>query len=134
MATSIVRYLGELRSSSMHMQSGTEIITDAPLDNHGKGEAFSPTDMVANSLATCMITIMAIKAQDMDVELKGTTAEVTKVMAQEPRRISEIHIHFEMNHAADDKTKTILERVAMQCPVHYSLHPDIKKEITFNWK
>lgn len=134
MATSIVRYLGELRTSSMHMQSGTEIITDAPTDNQGKGEAFSPTDMVANSLATCMITIMAIKARDMDLELKGTTAEVTKVMAAEPRRISEIHIHFEMNHNADAKTKTILERVAMQCPVHYSLHPDIKKEITFNWK
>ncbi|HNP33234.1 MAG TPA: OsmC family protein [Flavobacterium sp.] len=134
MATSIVRYLGELRTSSMHMQSGTEIITDAPLDNHGKGEAFSPTDMVANSLATCMITIMAIKAQDMDLELKGTTAEVTKIMAADPRRISEIHIHFEMHHVADTKTKTILERVAMQCPVHYSLHPDIKKKITFNWK
>ena len=134
MATSIVRYLGELRTSSMHMQSGTEILTDAPLDNNGKGEAFSPTDMVANSLATCMITIMAIKARDMDIELKGTTAEVTKVMAAEPRRISEIHIHFEMDYAADDKTKTILERVAMQCPVHFSLHPDIKKMITFNWK
>ena len=120
MATSIVRYLGELRTSSMHMQSGTEILTDAPLDNNGKGEAFSPTDMVANSLATCMITIMAIKARDMDIELKGTTAEVTKVMAAEPRRISEIHIHFEMDYAADDKTKTILERVAMQCPVHFS--------------
>ena len=134
MATSIVRYLGELRTSSMHMQSGTEILTDAPLDNNGKGEAFSPTDMVANSLATCMITIMAINARDMDIELKGTTAEVNKVMAAEPRRISEIHIHFEMDYAADDKTKTILERVAMQCPVHFSLHPDIKKVITFNWK
>ena len=134
MATSIVRYLGDLRTSSMHMQSGTEIITDAPTDNQGKGEAFSPTDMVANSLATCMITIMAIKARDMDVELKGTTAEVTKIMAAEPRRIDEIHIHFEMDHAADSKTKTILERVAMQCPVHFSLHPDIKKVITFNWK
>jgi uncharacterized OsmC-like protein len=134
MATSIVRYLGELRTSSMHMQSGTEIITDAPLDNHGKGEAFSPTDMVANSLATCMITIMAIKARDMEIELKGMTAEVTKVMAAEPRRISEIHVHFEMNQAADEKTKTILERAAMTCPVFYSLHPDIKKEINFNWK
>ncbi|MFT3687311.1 MAG: OsmC family protein [Phycisphaerales bacterium] len=118
----------------MHMQSGTEIITDAPTDNHGKGEAFSPTDMVANSLATCMITVMGIKARDMDIELKGTTAEVTKVMAAEPRRISEIHIHFEMSHAADDKTKAVLERTAMTCPVFYSLHPDIKKEITFNWK
>ena len=134
MATSIVRYLGELRTSSMHMQSGTEIITDAPTDNQGKGEAFSPTDMVCNSLATCMITIMAIKARDMDTELKGTTAEVTKVMATEPRRISEIHIHFEMDLVVDAKTKTILERVARQCPVHYSLHPDLKKVITFNWK
>ena len=134
MTTSIIRYLGELRTSSMHLQSGTEILTDAPKDNHGRGEAFSPTDMVANSLGTCMITIMGIKARDMDIELKGTTAEVTKVMASEPRRISEIHVHFEMNHVADDKTKTILERAAMTCPVHQSLHPDIKKEITFNWK
>lgn len=134
MTTSIVRYLGELRTSSMHLQSGTEILTDAPTDNNGKGEAFSPTDMVANSLATCMITIMAIKARDMDLELKGTTAEVTKVMAAEPRRISEIHIIFQMNLVGDDKTKTILERTAMTCPVHFSLHPDIKKEITFNWK
>lgn len=134
MATSIVRYLGDLRSSSMHLQSGTEVLNDAPVDNHGKGEAFSPTDMVANSLATCMITIMAIKAKDMDIELKGTTAEVTKVMAAEPRRISEIHIDFNMDLDADEKTKTILERSAMTCPVFYSLHPDIKKEITFNWK
>ncbi|WP_293874838.1 OsmC family protein [Flavobacterium sp.] len=134
MATSIVRYLGELRTSSMHMQSGTEILSDAPTDNQGKGEAFSPTDLVANSLATCMITIMAIKARDLDLELKGTTAEVTKVMAVEPRRISEIHIHFEMNLIADAKTKTILERTAMTCPVHHSLHPDIKKVISFNWK
>ena len=134
MTTSIVRYLGELRTSSMHLQSGTEILTDAPTDNNGKGEAFSPTDMVANSLATCMITIMAIKARDMDLELKGTTAEVTKVMAAEPRRISEIHIIFQMNLVGDDKTKTILEKTAMTCPVHFSLHPDIKREITFNWR
>jgi uncharacterized OsmC-like protein len=118
----------------MHLQSGTEILTDAPIDNHGRGEVFSPTDMVTNSLATCMITIMAIKARDMDLELKGSTAEVTKIMAAEPRRISEIHIKFEMNLDADDKTKTILERAAMTCPVYYSLHPNIKKEITFNWK
>ena len=134
MATSIVRYLGELRCSSMHMQSGTEILTDAPTDNQGKGEAFSPTDLVANSLATCMITIMAIKARDLDLELKGTTAEVIKVMAAEPRRISEIHIHFEMNLTADAKTKIILERTAITCPVHHSLHPDIKKVISFTWK
>lgn len=134
MTTSIVRYLGELRTSSMHLQSGTEILTDAPTDNHGKGEAFSPTDMVANSLATCIITTMAIKATSMELELKGTTAEVTKVMATEPRRISEIHINFQMNLAEDKKIKTILEKTAMTCPVHFSLHPDIKKVITFNWK
>lgn len=134
MTTSIVRYLGELRTSSMHLQSGTEILTDAPTDNQGKGEAFSPTDMVTNSLATCMITIMAIKAREMDFELKGTTAEVTKIMAAEPRRIAAIHINFEMNLVADDKTKIILERAAMTCPVYHSLHPDIEKLITFNWK
>lgn len=134
MTTSIVKYLGDLRSSSMHLQSGTEILNDAPIDNHGKGEAFSPTDMVANSLATCMLTIMAIKATDMDIELKGTTAEVTKVMAADPRRISEIHVAFQMNLADDMKIKTILERSALTCPVYYSLHPDIKKIITFNWK
>lgn len=134
MNTSIVKYLGDLRSSSMHLQSGTEILNDAPIDNHGKGEAFSPTDMVANSLATCMLTIMAIKATDMGLELKGTTAEVTKVMAADPRRISEIHVAFHMNLADDTKIKTILERSALTCPVYYSLHPDIKKIITFNWK
>ena len=134
MTTSIVKYLGDLRSSSMHLQSGTEILNDAPIDNHGKGEAFSPTDMVANSLATCMLTIMAIKASDMGLELKGTTAEVTKVMAADPRRIYEIHINFQMNLDDDTKIKTILERSALTCPVYYSLHPDIKKIITFNWK
>ncbi len=134
MATSKVVYLGDLRTSSVHLQSGTEIITDAPTDNNGKGEAFSPTDMVANSLATCMLTVMGIKARDLGVDFSGSTAEVTKVMAAEPRRISEIHITFHMNLVADEKTKTILERTGMTCPVHYSLHPDIKKEITFNWK
>ena len=134
MATSKVTYLGDLRTSSVHLQSGTEIITDAPIDNNGKGEAFSPTDMVANSLATCMLTVMGIKARDLEVDFSGSTAEVTKVMAAEPRRISEIHITFHMNLEADDKTKTILERTGMTCPVHFSLHPDIKKEIVFNWK
>jgi uncharacterized OsmC-like protein len=134
MATSKVTYLGELRTSSIHLQSGSEIISDAPVDNNGKGEAFSPTDTVANGLASCMFTVMGIKANDLGVDFSGSTAEVTKVMAAEPRRISEIHITFHMNLVADDKTKTILERTGMTCPVHYSLHPDIKKEIVFNWK
>jgi uncharacterized OsmC-like protein len=134
MATSKVTYLGDLRTSSTHLQSGNQIITDAPTDNNGKGEAFSPTDMVANSLATCMLTVMGIKARDLEVDFSGSKAEVTKVMAADPRRISEIHIVFQMNLKADDKTKTILERTGMTCPVHYSLHPEIKKEIIFNWK
>jgi uncharacterized OsmC-like protein len=134
MTTSKVTYLGELRTSSIHLQSGSEIISDAPIDNNGKGEAFSPTDTVANGLASCMFTVMGIKAREMGVDFSGSTAEVTKVMAANPRRISEIHVTFNMSIEADEKTKTILERTALTCPVHYSLHPDIKREIVFNWK
>lgn len=134
MATSKVTYLGNLRTSSIHLQSGSEIITDAPVDNNGKGEAFSPTDTVANGLATCMLTVMGIKARDLAVNFDGSTAEVIKIMGTEPRRITEIHVVFTMNLVTDEKTKTILERTAMTCPVHFSLHPDIKREITFNWR
>ena len=134
MATSKVTYLGDLRTSSIHLQSGSEIISDAPIDNNGKGEAFSPTDTVANGLASCMFTVMGIKARDLGVDFSGSTAEVTKVMGTEPRRITEVHVAFTMNLEADDKTKTILERTAMTCPVFFSLHPEIKKEIVFNWK
>lgn len=134
MATSIVRYLGELRTSCMHMQSGTEILTDAPTDNHGKGEAFSPTDLVATSLGSCMVSIMAIKSKDLDLELKGSTVEVTKIMQAEPRKIARIEVILNMSVATSDKNKTILERSAMTCPVFLSLHPDIEKAVTFNWK
>jgi putative redox protein len=134
MATSKVTYLGDLRTSSIHLQSGSEIISDAPIDNNGKGEAFSPTDTVANGLASCMFTMMGIKARDMEIDLSGSTAEVTKVMAADPRRISEIHVTFNLDVLVDEKSKTILERTANTCPVHYSLHPDIKKVIVFNWK
>lgn len=132
--TSKVTYLGDLRTSSIHTNSGSEIISDAPLDNNGKGEAFSPTDTVANALASCMFTVMGIKARDMEVDFSGSTAEVTKVMGTEPRRITEVHVTFNMSISADDKTKTILEKTAMTCPVFFSLHPDIKKKIVFNWK
>ena len=132
--TSKITYLGELRTSSIHIQSGSEIISDAPIDNNGKGAAFSPTDTVANGLGSCMFTVMGIKAAEMNVNLSNATAEISKIMAAEPRRISEIHIVFNITAEADDKTKTILERTAMTCPVYYSLHPDIKKVITFNWK
>ena len=134
MTTSKIVYKGDLRTESTHLQSGTVILTDAPTDNHGRGEAFSPTDMVANSLATCMFSIMGIKAKAMEVDLVDSIAEVTKIMQAEPRMISEIIVSFEMNAVVDEKSKTILERAAMTCPVFLSLHPDIKKTVRFNWK
>ena len=134
MATSKVTYLGELRTSSVHLSSGSEIISDAPIDNNGKGAAFSPTDTIANGLASCMFTMMGIKARDMEIDLSGSTAEVTKVMTTEPRRISEIHVTFNLDVEVGEKTRTILERVANTCPVLYSLHPDIEKVVNFNWK
>ena len=132
--TSKVTQLGDLRTSSVHLQSGTEILSDAPVDNKGKGEAFSPTDTVANALASCMMTIMGIKARDLEVDLKGSTAEVVKIMNAEPRRIGAVEIVFQMQGTDDQKNKTILERAAITCPVYLSLHPEIEKRITFNWK
>jgi uncharacterized OsmC-like protein len=132
--TSKVTYLGDLRTSSIHVQSGNEIISDAPVDNNGKGEAFSPTDTVANALASCMMTVMGIKARDMNIDLTNSSADVTKIMQQAPRRINTIEIAFEMQGTKDEKDKTILERVAMTCPVFLSLHSEIDKKITFNWK
>lgn len=133
MSTSKVLYMGDLRTESTHLQSGTKIITDAPTDNHGKGEAFSPTDMVANSLATCMFSIMGIKAKQLNINLVESAAEVTKIMQTDPRMIQEIKIDFTMRGMVDDKTKVILERAAMTCPVFLSLHPNIIKNITFHW-
>ncbi len=129
--TSKVIYLGDLRTECEHLQSGTKMITDAPLDNQGKGEAFSPTDTVATGLATCMFTIMGIKARDMSLDLKNSYAEVTKIMASNPRRISRIEIDFHIKSSFGEKEKTILENAAKTCPVMYSLHPDIEKEIKF---
>jgi len=134
MATSKITYQGELRTTCIHLQSGTEILTDAPTDNHGKGEAFSPTDLVATALGSCMVSIMAIKTRDLDLELKDSTLEVTKIMQAEPRKIAKIVVVLNMSIATSDKNKTILERAAMTCPVLLSLHPDIEKEVTFNWK
>ena len=102
--TSKVTYLGNLRTSSIHLQSGSEIISDAPIDNNGKGEAFSPTDTVANALASCMMTVMGIKARDLNVHFLGSTAAVTKIMQADPRRISAIEIVFDMHISTDDKT------------------------------
>lgn len=132
--TSKITYLGDLRTTCEHLQSGTTILTDAPTDNHGKGEAFSPTDLVATSLGSCMISIMAIKSKDLNVDLIDSTIKITKIMQSEPRRIAKIVVVLNMSISPDEKTKTILERAGMTCPVLLSLHPDIEKDITFNWK
>lgn len=134
MPTSKITYVGELRTTCVHLQSGTQILTDAPTDNHGKGEAFSPTDLVATALGSCMVSIMAIKTKDLDLDLKDSTLSVTKIMQAEPRRISKIIVALDMTIETSEKNKTILERAAMTCPVLLSLHPDIEKEVTFNWK
>ena len=131
--TSKITYLGNLRTSSIHLQSGTEIISDAPIDNNGKGEAFSPTDLLANSLGSCMMTIMAIKARDLNVDLTDSTVGVIKVMQTEPRRIGKVGIEMHMKGNVTEKERIILERVAMNCPVYLSLNPEIKKEISFIW-
>jgi uncharacterized OsmC-like protein len=131
--TSKVTYLGNLRTQCVHLKSGNSFITDAPLDNNGKGEAFSPTDMVATGLASCMLTVMGIKARDLEVDLTGSYAEVTKIMASNPRRISKIGVVLHMSTSPDEKIKTKLEQTAKTCPVLYSLHPDIKKDVTFVW-
>ena len=131
--TSKSTYLGGLRTESEHIQSGSKMITDAPVDNHGKGEAFSPTDTVANALATCMLTIMGIKSESLGVKIEGTTAEVTKTMASEPRRISKIKVHILFPVTYSEKDTKILENVAKTCPVLESLHPDIEKDISFQY-
>ncbi|MGV6832761.1 MAG: OsmC family protein [bacterium] len=131
--TAKVTYLGELRTKNQHLKSGSTYQTDAPTDNNGKGEAFSPTDTVATGLANCMLTVMGIKARDMELDMSGTTAEVTKTMASDPRRIAKIEVNILFPFEADDKTKKILERTAETCPVHYSLHPDIEKVVTFTY-
>ena len=133
--TSKVIYLGDLRTECEHVKSGDKFITDAPTDNNGKGEAFSPTDTVATALASCMLTVMGIKAKQMEgVELKGSTAEVTKIMKAEPRRIARVEIKLHLQGVQTEKEKQILENTAKTCPVLNSLHPDMEKEIVFNWK
>lgn len=132
--TSTVVYSGELRTNCVHLQSGIEIITDAPKDNHGKGEAFSPTDLVATALSSCMLTVMGIKANSMPLNIDGAKAEVTKIMQAEPRRIAEIIITIHMpERSYTDKEKIIMEHTAKTCPVLYSLHPDLIKTIQFVW-
>jgi uncharacterized OsmC-like protein len=133
--TSEIIYKGNLRCEATHLQSGTSIETDAPVDNQGKGERFSPTDLVATALGNCMMTIMGIKARDMNLNLEGTKMEITKTMASEPRRISGIKVvvKFPAELVTDEKQRSILQKAAITCPVFQSLHPDIEQDIQFEW-
>ena len=133
--TANIKYEGNLRCTCTHLESGTEILTDAPRDNHGNGEAFSPTDLVATALASCIVTTMAIKCRQMNLSIDGMTAEVKKIMASEPRRISQIDVVLHMpDHPYTDKEKKILEHTALTCPVAVSLSADLIKSITFDWQ
>ena len=128
-------YLGGLRNEVEHLQSGTKLVTDAPLDNHGKGESFSPTDLFASSLGCCMLTIMGISAESYGFNIEGTTIETEKIMGTNPRRVVELKldIHFPKGANYTDQQKRLIEAAARTCPVANSLSPEIKKTITFNY-
>jgi len=132
--TSIVVYEGGLRTTCTHLRSGSDFETDAPVDNNGKGERFSPTDLMATSLATCMITVMGIKARTMGFDLNNVKVEVEKIMKADPRRVGGINLSFHIPEelaGIDVKTRDILKHTGNTCPVQKSIHPDI--EVKVNW-
>jgi putative redox protein len=134
--TSTVIYEGDLRTVALHTGSGTRIETDAPVDNQGKGEKFSPSDLVATALGSCMLTIMGQKARDLNIDLKGTRIDIKKFMKAEPRRISGISLTFNFPESLvlSEKDKIILQRAADTCPVFYSIHPDIDVQVDYHWR
>lgn len=132
--TSTVVYNGELRTTCTHLRSGNSFETDAPVDNNGRGERFSPTDLMATSLATCMITVMGIKARTIGFDLTGIKIEVLKIMKADPRRVGGIELTFYIPHELEDldeKTTSILKNTGITCPVQLSIHPDI--EVKIDW-
>ena len=133
MNTFEIKYQGDLRTTATHLDSGSKISTDAPKDNHGLGETFSPTDMVCSALASCILTIMAIAVEKDGIDIKGTTAIVKKTMGINPRRISKIDVDLTFPKEYDSKTKTILERAANNCPVHHTLSETVEKNISFTF-
>ena len=130
---SVVNYLGNLRTESIHTSSNDRIVTDAPLDNNGKGEAFSPTDLVASSLSSCILTVIGIVSKQINYDLTNTKSSVKKLMGNNPRRIVKIEVKIEFSNSADSRTRSIIEKTALNCPVAKSLHPDIKQNISFVW-
>lgn len=133
MATIETVYQGTLRTEATHVQSGTKILTDAPVDNQGKGEAFSPTDLLAAALGSCMLTIMGIAAREHQINIENTTCSITKIMAANPRRVEEIKVSLKFPESYADKHKKILEKAALTCPVFLSLNSDMKKSVNFGW-
>ena len=134
METAEIIYLGGLRSEARHLRSGQVILTDAPPDNQGKGEAFSPTELMSTSLGACMLTIMGIAARTHGFSIDGTRVTVTRIMASEPRRVAEVHVAFDMPALHyDEKQKNILYLAAVNCPVAKSLHPDLKQVVHFRY-
>ncbi|MBK8624591.1 MAG: OsmC family protein [Saprospiraceae bacterium] len=133
--TSTITYLGDLRTECTHIRSGQVFITDAPIDNNGKGDAFSPTDLAATSLGACMVTIMGIAAKNHDINIDGTKLEITKLMASDPRRISGVDVKLIMPPISySNKERKILEAAGRTCPVALSLHPDLVQNIVFVWE
>ena len=135
MATISAKYLGDLRVECVHNQSGVTIITDAPTDNQGRGEAFSPTDLCATALGACAMTIIGIYGKTHGVDVTGTTMEITKTMSADPRRIGRIEVVFTMpDRDYSAKDKAVIERCTHSCPVHLTLHPDVERVFSFVWK
>jgi putative redox protein len=132
METIKIKYQGSLRTEATHLQSGNKIITDAPTDNHGRGEAFSPTDLLCSSLGSCMLSLMGIAGNTHEINIEGSEVKITKIMVSNPRKVGEIvaEIILPKNNYSD-KQKKILELAALTCPVYLSLHPDVKKTVTF---
>ena len=134
MVKTTVTYQGELRTAAEHGPSGTQLLTDAPVDNNGKGQSFSPTDLVGTALGSCILTMMGIVAERIGVDLSKAVANVEKIMVAAPtRRIGELKVHIVVPNKVSEKDQIKLEHVALTCPVHQSLHPDIKLPITFEW-
>ncbi len=133
MKTSKVTYLGDLRTEAVHLASGNKIITDAPVDNQGKGEFFSPTDLLATMLASCMLTIMGITARQYKFNIDGASAEVTKIMGTEPRRVNEVIIDFHFPAGLTEKDKKYIQAAVNNCPVGKSVHPELKQTIHLNY-
>ncbi|HFK5569848.1 osmotically inducible protein OsmC [Elizabethkingia meningoseptica] len=132
--TSKITYTGNLRCESEHLQSGNSIITDAPTDNHGQGAAFSPTDLCATSLGQCMLTTIAILGKSKNINIEGATCDITKIMNPAPRKIAEIVCDLKFPSDYSDEEKQFIEHTALNCPVALSLHPDIKKTVSFYYK